>query len=257
MATSEVPVAAWGRADSDEIWTRFPDAFRASWSQGALGELSPTATTYLLSDAREIELPLGPLPPARADRDTILLFIVDGLVRSFRTGRTRQVTTRYAAECDFVGIPSSIRHGSSAHGEVLVPVHAIRMAPCRLRELVRRDAAAAWIVMKELARLHDAAVDMACDNVFLSVRQRVARHLLDLAVRDADGLTVSRGHQDVADAIGSVREVVSRVLRELRSEELISRSGDRIVLLRPAELHRISAARGAGADDEREAAAQG
>jgi CRP/FNR family transcriptional regulator len=78
---------------------------------------------------------------------------------------------------------------------------------------------------------------MACNNVFLSVRQRVARHLLDLAVQEQPaGLVVHASHQDIADAIGSVREVVSRVIRELRTEGLVTRSGDTIVLPNPAGL---------------------
>jgi len=151
------------------------------------------------------------------------------------------VTTRYAGNCDFVGIPSAVRHGSSANGEVVIEAHIVRMAASRLRELIRHDAGAAWVVMRELVRLHDSAVDMACNNVFLSVRQRVVAHLLDLAVREPEGLVVHASHQNIADAIGSVREVVSRVLRELRAEGLVDRAGERIVLARPVELHRLVA----------------
>jgi CRP-like cAMP-binding protein len=73
------------------------------------------------------------------------------------------------------------------------------------------------------------------------MRQRVARHLLDLAVRESEGLVVYASHQNIADAIGSVREVVSRVLRELRADGLVDRAGERIILRRPTELHRLVA----------------
>ena len=49
-------------------------------------------------------------------------------------------------------------------------------------------------------------------NMFLPVQARVARHLIDLASLQDDVLVVTAGHQEIADAIGSVREVVSRAL---------------------------------------------
>jgi len=222
----------------EDPWARFSGEVRGAWSGSALAGLSATATSYILQGAVETHMPVGPLPSPSVTphQDTVFLLVVSGLVRTFRRNDTRQVTTRYAGRCDFVGIPSVLRHGSSAHGEILADAHILRMVPSRLREAVRHDPAAAWVVMQEVARLHDAAVDMACDNVFLSVRQRVARHLLDLAVREPGGLTVYASHQDIADAVGSVREVVSRVLRELREEALVTRTGDRLVLTRPAGL---------------------
>jgi CRP/FNR family transcriptional regulator, cyclic AMP receptor protein len=71
------------------------------------------------------------------------------------------------------------------------------------------------------------------------VRQRVARHLLDLAAREEPGrsLVVSATQQGIAQAVGSVREVVARVLRELKAEQLIDSSRTGIHILDPAGLH--------------------
>jgi CRP-like cAMP-binding protein len=222
----------------DDPWVRFSAQARYAWSRSALADFSSKATAYALQGATETQLPPGPLPPPRGgpDQDGTVLLIMSGLVRTFRRNETRQITTRYTGKYELVGIPALIRHGSSAHGEVIAHAHILRIVGSRLREVIRHDADSAWVVMREIARLHDAAVNMACDNVFLSVRQRVARHLLDLAVREPDGLVVHASHQDIADAIGSVREVVSRVIRELREEALITRSDGRIVLTRPGDL---------------------
>jgi CRP/FNR family cyclic AMP-dependent transcriptional regulator len=43
--------------------------------------------------------------------------------------------------------------------------------------------------------------------------------------------------QELADAVGSVRPVVARIIRELRVEGIISTSSDGIVILKPDELH--------------------
>lgn len=222
-------------------WRRLSGATQFAWRRSPLADLSSKATAYLLQGAVEVRFRAGeplPHPPTSPEQDAPLLMVVSGLVRTFRRNGVRQVTTRYAGSSDLVGIPSVIRYGSSAHGEVVADAHVLRMVSSRLRELIRHDAASAWVVLGEIARLHDAAVDMACNNVFLSVRERVARHLLDLAAQDQPSgrLVVHASHQDIADAIGSVREVVSRVLREMKADGLVNRAGDTIVLLHPAGL---------------------
>jgi CRP/FNR family cyclic AMP-dependent transcriptional regulator len=78
--------------------------------------------------------------------------------------------------------------------------------------------------------------------VFATVRQRVARQLLDLALtsqQDAQSdreLAVQITQQDLAAAAGTVREVVVRALRQLRDTGAIRTERDRIVLLDPAQL---------------------
>jgi CRP/FNR family transcriptional regulator len=74
------------------------------------------------------------------------------------------------------------------------------------------------------------------------MRQRVARHLLDLAAQrepgrdDGTEIVVAVSQRELADAAGTVREVVVRVLRDLRQEGAIRTERDRIVILEPARL---------------------
>jgi CRP/FNR family transcriptional regulator len=66
----------------------------------------------------------------------------------------------------------------------------------------------------------------------------VARHLLDLASgqHDADALRVPISQQELADAVGTVREVVVRVLRELRDEGVVETGRAGIVISDPVRL---------------------
>ena len=75
--------------------------------------------------------------------------------------------------------------------------------------------------------------------------RRPARHLLDLAsheVRASRGtsrtLMVHVSQREIAEAVGTVREVVVRVLRDLREEEIISTHRDHIDILDPIRLSR-------------------
>jgi CRP/FNR family transcriptional regulator len=67
-----------------------------------------------------------------------------------------------------------------------------------------------------------------------------AAHLLDLASaqQPAQGRLVARvSQQELADAVGSVREVVARVLRDLRLRGLLATAPDSISILDPAGLY--------------------
>ena len=54
--------------------------------------------------------------------------------------------------------------------------------------------------------------------------------------REDQKLIVQVSQQDLANAVGTVREVVVRVLRELRQDGLVRTERDRIVLLEPTRL---------------------
>ena len=89
-------------------------------------------------------------------------------------------------------------------------------------------------------RLYDVLEELA-GNAFATVRQRVARHLLDLAAARpaaAGRVTALVSQQDLANSVGSVREVVARVLAELRAEGLVLTSPGRVEILDPVRLSR-------------------
>jgi CRP/FNR family transcriptional regulator, cyclic AMP receptor protein len=68
----------------------------------------------------------------------------------------------------------------------------------------------------------------------------VSAHLLDLASAQQlpQGSLVARvSQQELADAVGSVREVVARILRDFRLDRLVATAPDSIRILNPAGLH--------------------
>jgi CRP/FNR family transcriptional regulator len=72
------------------------------------------------------------------------------------------------------------------------------------------------------------------------VRQRVAVHLLDLAsaqLHGRDSLTARVSQQELADAVGSVREVVARVLRDFRLAGIVTTSADAVVIVDATRLY--------------------
>jgi CRP/FNR family transcriptional regulator len=106
-----------------------------------------------------------------------------------------------------------------------------------LRALLATDPLVARACAEELTRELHRLLDDISEQAFLSVRQRLVRQLLLLATADpGPALVVRTGQQELADAIGSVREVVTRNLHQLREDGLIDISRDEVVILDPARL---------------------
>jgi len=122
--------------------------------------------------------------------------------------------------------------------QALVSSELLALDPLRLQRAADRDHAVARAYLDELGERVLTFVAAIPGSAFTTVRQRVARHLLDLASERQRGaeLVARVSQQDLADAVGSVREVVVRVLRELRAEGLVRTGRGRIAIVEPARL---------------------
>jgi CRP/FNR family transcriptional regulator, cyclic AMP receptor protein len=126
--------------------------------------------------------------------------------------------------------------------QALVDAELLRLSPAVVRRAVARDTRVAQAFLSELSERVLSSIDEIPGNTFATVRQRVARHLLDLAAERGPGrevgaeIVVPVSQQELADAVGTVREVVVRVLRELRQDGVVRTERDHIVILDPARL---------------------
>lgn len=214
--------------------------FRKLLGRHADEMLLDTVETRSLAGA---ELHLTDGPPNR-----LLALIVDGSARVYTTSaQGRQATVRYVGRGDVVGLatllaPAAIDDGDALAVQALSACHVLRLSTRRFRELVTRNPETMWGLCSELACTLMSSHHMLADNVFQPVRSRVARHLLDMAQYRDGRLTVHASPQDIADAIGSVREVVSRTTGRLREEGIIRRDGAAHVILDPRMLQLVASA---------------
>jgi CRP-like cAMP-binding protein len=246
--------------DARNAFERFSTEVVSAWSESFMATFSPQVAETLLADASESVVKAGELlyPGAERADITFLGLIADGLVRTYiRSESGRQVTIRYAWPGDVVGAPAvvlascgdqrahdlwRIYGGHSLHAEALRDTRLLKIAPRRFLELAQTDPSVASALARSMAHLQLEAEQILADGLFLSIRARVARHLMDLAVSRDGVLVVAEGHQEIAEAVGSVREVVSRTLVRLRDDGIVDRSGGETILLDPAALHAIAAA---------------
>jgi CRP/FNR family transcriptional regulator len=218
------------------------DALRQSFLR--LAPLPADALARLTIDALRLDLPAGSTI-YRAGEPAGLALVGRGLLRVYLTSlEGRQLTIRYARAGSVLGAPAVVAGPVNTGVQALTDATLFVLNLGTVQALGRTDARFAWALAEEIAHRLYEVIDVFSGTVFGSVRQRVARHLLDLAAEHQRGavLVAPVSQQELADAAGTVREVVARVLRELRDEQLIQSSRQGIVLLDPSRLHRVAEA---------------
>ena len=215
---------------------------RTAIEQSIFAELSAEARARVLVGAQLRELPIGiigrPLEGSSAVVPPLAL-IIHGRVRySMRFPDGRRMALNYSGAGDLIGVSqvaiADDRRPDLFDGQVVVPATLVEATePTTILELsvagvvgaARTEPAVGWALAKEIARQAGNTQRLMATNVAFSIRARVARHLLNLAV-DEDGHTlVKANQQDLADAVGSVREVVSRAISQFIAEGHVVRVG--------------------------------
>lgn len=217
-------------------------AAQAAWRESFFAHLPQRAGDALLQTAIEIDADSGQIIYRELDRPAspFLALVTFGLVRVFvSSARGREVTVRHLKRGDVTGLPAVVAEGAPQGVQAVTSCGLVCLQARTLRALGRSDPVVAWSLSCELTKIIFAVTDVLADNVFKSINERVARTLLGRARRVGDLLVVRASQQEIADEIGSVREVVARTIRQLRAEGVIDRIDQRIVLLDPASLRRL------------------
>ena len=218
---------------------------RAAVLKSNLHELPPDLLEELVTGAVRMKIPAGAVTHRPGEPARHLELVISGVVRGFVTapdGRT--MTVRYCRPGALIGAVTlfATRFTMSAAAQALVDAELLKFSPAVVRRAAARDLRVAQAFLSELSERVLSFIDEIPGNTFATVRQRVARHLLDLAAQRGPGreavsaIVVPVSQQELADAVGTAREVVVRVLRELRRDGVVRTERDQIVILDPARL---------------------
>lgn len=212
------------------------DAVRRSF----LGKLRPGLVERLLAEGERIDYPEGVILYQGGSSARPGL-VIHGLLRVYMSsGEGRQVTVRYARSSDVLGIPFMVGGPQNVSIQTLAQSSLVSIDAGTLMQEAQHDAKVAWAIAEELNRRLDDTLQQTAINAFGTVKQRVAAHLLDLASSQQGPqarLVAHVSQQELADAIGSVREVVARVLREFRLGGLVATSPNSVHILDAKRLH--------------------
>jgi CRP/FNR family transcriptional regulator len=221
--------------DYDGLQSRFLDA------------LSPEAREHLMRDAIRLDIPVGTVTYRDGEVPRAAL-VLKGLLRVYlQSSNGRQTTLRYARAGDVIGAPVAVGGPVGVSVQALMDTSVLILNLTTLQSLGHSDAEFAWAVAEEVTRRLYEVIEIFAGNAFGSLRQRVARQLLDLAAAEQqrDSVLIARiTQQELADATGTVREVAARVLRQMRDQGLVDTSRQGIRVLDPGGLQREADADG-------------
>ena len=164
-----------------------------------------------------------------------LFQVRDGLVRITRmTPEGRILTVRHVMPGDFFGEEAFMDEKREEIAEALTNAQIEAIDP----QLISH--ADLMTITQSLSRQMQRLMDYEYHLQTGDLRQRVARYLIQLsqtplAIRDDEGRPViSATHELIAEGTASTRESVSKIITELRNDQLI-KSGYRNIVLRDIE----------------------
>jgi len=217
------------------------DSDRDAIAASSLKELPPEIVTKLLSGATRLAVPAGSTVHREGEVQPHVEMVLRGLVRahiSAADGRT--LTIRYCRPGAMLGVATIYAPGFVRPFAIqaLADSELLALRPDVIRSWADRDLRVTNALLQETSQRVLGFVAEIADSVFASVRERIGRHLLDMASERQEGseLVATISQQELADAVGTVREVVVRVLRELRAEGVVETGRRGIVIRKPERL---------------------
>jgi CRP/FNR family transcriptional regulator, cyclic AMP receptor protein len=169
--------------------------------------------------------------------------VVVGLLRGYVSGPSgRTMTIRYCRVGALMGTATLFNpNRPRAHGNLtaLVNSRVLSLSPATVRALVERELPVTRAFLDETsARVAEYMSELEARS-FGTIRQRLARHLIDLAAEQQSGtpLIAHSSQEELAAAVGTVREMVVRVLREMRDDGLVRTRRETVELLDAGRLY--------------------
>lgn len=217
------------------------DELRGAIRESFLARLPDDAVATLVGGAVRVEAPAGTQVRDNPRLSPTVRLVADGLLRILRSvpdGRT--ITQRYMRRGEVGGIAGAfIAPYTRNTGRCDALVHSVyyEFRNETWRMTAERDPRVAVALLTELGRIAELSMEHMAGRALASMRQRVVGQLLDSA-NYADGLDpiAPVTQQQLAEGVGSAREVVARVLHSLREERLVATRVGSVVLLDPERL---------------------
>jgi CRP/FNR family transcriptional regulator len=170
---------------------------------------------------------IGPLDPIRA-----IPIVVEGTVKVSRLdedGRELLLYYIQAGESCALTLVSFLCHQRSGiRAETLTPVKALMVPATTADTLMRRSASWQEFTYRQVRRSYDLLLRTIDDVAFRTLHERLVHWLKQQRSLHGDTLTVT--HQAIADDLGTSREVVSRLLKQLELDQMVRLGRNTIIL---------------------------
>ncbi len=216
------------------------DKFAALRNTDLFGSLSDAVLRNVADRAIAMELKRGQILYSEHDQASGLYVVADGELRSIRQnleGREQVISTERAGA---ILAAAPVFNGGRFYSTIIADTdsHLLCIEIRDMHELCHKHTEVLWSLARVFAHKVRHYAELIETLALRNVEQRVAQHLLTTAqnrgVRTGeDGCIVELmlTRAEIANRLGSVREVVSRALTHLQKQELIHLQGRRLVMI--------------------------
>jgi CRP/FNR family cyclic AMP-dependent transcriptional regulator len=169
------------------------------------------------------------------DEANALYFLVDGQVKAYMADeRGKEIIFREQGPGSVIGELALLAEvPRTASVMTLVDSEFLVLSKRSFAQCLRDHPDIAFNLIKALAKQVQSLTESVTDFAMLDVYGRIAKMLTESAVEQDDlMITPSYTHQHIADRVGSSREMVSKILKDLRQGGYLSVEGKRYVLHR-------------------------
>jgi len=154
----------------------------------------------------------------------------------------RQATVAFVHRNELAGGTAIVSHPPRVDIQVVVQSTLTILDLEKVRRLASTETEVCAAVAAHLAARVRASFRLISVRSLGNIRERVAYDLLDRACQSqlvVGRLQVEATHSDLADSIGSSREVVSRALRDLRAAKIVETAPGMVRVIDPLRLAAI------------------
>jgi len=207
-----------------------------------LALLPETRQRQLLEGSNRVDFAAGTV--AFRPEDPPFVFLVErGLVRIFRSlPDGRQATVAFLHSSELVGGMKVMGEHPAIAVQVVVDSTLTILQMHTVRELAETHTDLMTGIARHLAAQLDSAFRLISIRSLGDISERLAYDLLERACRHQLGagrLELRATHAQLADSIGSSREVVSRAIKALRAAGLVTTAPGVIRIVEPVRLASI------------------
>jgi CRP/FNR family transcriptional regulator, cyclic AMP receptor protein len=200
--------------------------------------LAPEALADVAARARERSYARGELAVLEGEPAQAVYFVMSGQVRIFKLsaeGRV-QALERLGPGATFNLVPALDGGNNPASAEAVSTTTLCVISLCDLLEALRRHPPLALAMLADLAHKLRRLTGLVEDLSFRTVRARLARFLLQWSQGAGRRLTQA----EIAAELGTVRDVVGRLLAAWQDEGLIRFERHRLLIREREKLERMA-----------------
>jgi CRP/FNR family transcriptional regulator len=186
----------------------------------------------LLSVSRQQAIPAGKQIYSEGDACQAIALVLSGEIRVYKVGETGREITLYEIGPGETCIlnASCILAGQSypANAVTLTDVELLLVPSAAFRRLVDEHEAMRDFVFSLLSRRLSGVMELVEEVAFGRLDERLREYL----VEKSENNTLETTHQKIANDLGTSREVVSRLLKDLERKQEVRLSRSSITLLK-------------------------